>query len=92
MRRRFWHTAGRQVQSEYDAHDTRTRILMASIGMGLCALACIPTLQSRSLPAWMFGLLLGWMAIVGLLAPEIERAWARSQIWGSDRYWHNRCD
>jgi hypothetical protein len=72
------------------SHDTRTRILMSLIGMLLIAFSAIPAVQVRSLPVWAFAFRLAFAAALGLLSPEIERAWAKSKLWGSDDYWRNR--
>jgi hypothetical protein len=58
--------------------------------MGITTLLGVPAVQSGSLPAWAFGLCLAGEAILGLLSPEIERAWAKSRFWLSDHYWSNR--
>jgi hypothetical protein len=66
------------------SHDTKVRILMASMAM------CMAALTAPLLPAWLFAVFLGVCGTVGLLSPEIEKAWAKSHFWGSDHYWRGR--
>jgi hypothetical protein len=65
-------------------------LLISAIGMGMTTLFGVPAVQSRLIPAWLYGAFLAWAALVGLLSPEIERAWAKSKLWGSDHYWGKR--
>jgi hypothetical protein len=68
------------------SRETVTRILMSAMAMIMCTIACV----SVGVAAWVFALLLVWMGAIGLLSPEIERAWAKSSLPGSDNYRSNR--
>ena len=63
---------------------TRTRIFTVLIGMGFVTLFAGLSVQARAIP-----LLLAVGAVVGWVAPDIERAWAKSKFWGSDD-WRDR--
>ena len=65
--------------------DTLQRILVSAIAMCLDVVTGVPAVRSGSLHLWVFGLLLAFAAAVGLLSPEIERAWTRIRLWDGDR-------
>lgn len=62
------------------SNDTITRILMSAMGMAMFAIVGV----AAGLHTWMFALPLVWFGAVGVASPEIERAWARSRLPGSD--------
>jgi hypothetical protein len=64
------------------SNETVTRILMAAMGMLLVTMAAV----SVGMAAWLFALMMAWSGGIGLASPEIERAWAKSSLPGSDNY------
>jgi|HubBroStandDraft_2_1064218.scaffolds.fasta_scaffold790844_1 hypothetical protein len=71
------------------SHDTRVRIVMSVLGMLLGTVLVLPLIRAHVLPLWMYGGLLAIAAVTGLLSPEIERGWERSDLPLSER-WRNR--